>query len=56
LGGKKEILIFKNYSLVSIWQRVNHVLGFTLLRFFMNRGGGSIVLFFLLRRVFLPRW
>jgi hypothetical protein len=53
-GEKKEILIFKNYSLVSIWQRVNHVLGFTLLRFFMNRGGGSIV--FLLRRVFLPRW
>jgi hypothetical protein len=38
-----------------LMQRVNHVLGFTLLRFFTNKEGSSI-LFFLLRRVFLPRW
>jgi hypothetical protein len=32
----------------------NHVPDLTLLRFFFNRRWGSIIWFFLLRRIFLP--
>jgi hypothetical protein len=46
----------KPFPMVGSSNILNHVFDLTLLRFFTSGGWSSMILFLLLRRVFLPWW